>query len=1508
MSFFRLALIMVVMGAVGLGHAAQVPGTGLTAQYYTNPILSGKPFLQKVDPIVDFNWGSGAPEEFGTQTDKFSIRWIGQLVAPASGTWTISGTSDDGLIIQVDGKLIINDWSDHSAREKSGAVDLIAGKAVPIEVTFYENGGQAVAKLAWTGPGVAQQIIPQTSLYPFSAQPVIPTSSFTSPVFVESRKLPGTKLKVTANGAEMPTVDISDSSAFANIGLDQNQPTTIAIGSMKSAVTWSPTVMAGDHEQIIRLGDSLLFQASVTGSWRIITTTGVYRPSEPIAANALASHLFAQPGSYLVEARNADDQAVSTTSVVVVAVGLPPAIACEVQYERATEAVVSPAGAPVAFVTNDPAAAQVTTKSVTGGLIALQVKPLRRGMPAIVARIGGLAGPIVSMQQIDEFILNTPAIAQAVINARTEIGHVELIMTPFVPNVDITAEMFAHRSTFKGGAMKFVVNTSGAASTLGEGPFTKVKDPVTNEDNGSFVFSLEIPAGENRYCFSVVASQSTIAVGVGEGAGSSTAAVNGLAPVPFGIANRILAALLFADGGGSPQGSPKKNVNGKACKVAGYNTLIFAQSDDPNENEKKTGNKELWKERTYSLLTSATCDSSVSTECADVSYKLMTKSPGGRKVDSPLNGLFKKTDKEESECDTCPHDCKAFDTMKTGTKTGKHPTKVGVCSGKLNDGTEIGAFELAIIDASGPSGISNPFPADALVLKRRRGILFEGSGENLHWVGEPVIQVVSGGDPVITDGQGKGSQAISFYGVQCAETNKWTLRAIAAGFDGAKHEIHWFVEDAMDADGKTEIDNDSTYATSIEELIKPRKLKEIEAAKNKLEVEIKPSIDSEEIGRFNIVMLITQAIKTVPEGSNSGETYLQVVGKAEIHSLVVEKKHSTTLKGLPKPNADGQGFQFGSQFALSADSGGTAMDSAVYVIPSGKMRGRVSLDKYPQNEYWAGPEDSLDIPQALSLPHRSKALLYVQGYGAPSSNKNDMLTLAVDGQALIEQCDPVKCGDGPAPEETFGGNAVDWMWQRCDTEKFVSVEVVVHPNWDDFAAEKRGRLLQSIRSDLVEGNQFYTTTPSTFARKGAQRQQPEQGGPGAKTLVTISAHVRPYDYVAGQKLQFATFDTHDISPYNMGNKRERLGTVKPVGGNTAVIKEAQGYGANTGIAEIEIDLATACGGDQFRILAADSSGNLYGYGDVLSVWRKMYIESDSMYTQGTIVTGSLNVKPGNSVLVLDVHRSDWVKPKDNIVIFSPDGLSIPATVQAVQGLDSINIVANTTAAVQVLPNWGVRPAGNVPVTSGPAAALTDAKKKAFGRNGNFGEDGGAFTEFAQTPKGVGPVPFYQGDTSSLPQAQLNMIRMADVWFGNRERKDNVAHLIYGLRLVDSDASHGEPGGFAEALPKLSTSNNVFLLLGAPFLENNPVMQAQAGTHEFGHILGVIGGGSAPASGQFPWVDPDRSANGNPMLEKKNAHDEKSFDIMDYASDLKDAEVEFSTDVLIFLRKRQNPDK
>lgn len=158
-------------GDIYFNMSAPIACSGsLSAKYYCNTTLTGTPVLVRNDARIDFDWGVGAPAT-GVTADNFSVSWTGTVVAPTSGVFTFTTTTDDGVRLYVNNQLIVNRWIAQAPTDASGTITLEAGKKYAIKMEYYEAGGGAVAKLSWAYPGQARQIVPSLFLCPEETNP-----------------------------------------------------------------------------------------------------------------------------------------------------------------------------------------------------------------------------------------------------------------------------------------------------------------------------------------------------------------------------------------------------------------------------------------------------------------------------------------------------------------------------------------------------------------------------------------------------------------------------------------------------------------------------------------------------------------------------------------------------------------------------------------------------------------------------------------------------------------------------------------------------------------------------------------------------------------------------------------------------------------------------------------------------------------------------------------------------------------------------------------------------------------------------------------------------------------------------------------------------------------------------------------------------------------------------------------------------------------------------------------
>ena len=135
---------------------------GLRGEYFANQNLEGAPALVRIDNQVDFQWGDAVPDP-AIPAEHFSARWTGSIVAPESGDYQISVTSDDGFRLFIDGKNVVEYWADRAAAANVVNVYLQGGRPTPIKLEYYNNLGAHAVSLGWgkadgVDPGIAEAV------------------------------------------------------------------------------------------------------------------------------------------------------------------------------------------------------------------------------------------------------------------------------------------------------------------------------------------------------------------------------------------------------------------------------------------------------------------------------------------------------------------------------------------------------------------------------------------------------------------------------------------------------------------------------------------------------------------------------------------------------------------------------------------------------------------------------------------------------------------------------------------------------------------------------------------------------------------------------------------------------------------------------------------------------------------------------------------------------------------------------------------------------------------------------------------------------------------------------------------------------------------------------------------------------------------------------------------------------------------------------------------------------
>jgi PA14 domain-containing protein len=111
-----------------------------------------------------YYWAGGAMPAM--PADYWSARWTGKIQPRYSETYTFSTYSDDGIRLWVNGKLLIDNWTNHGPTWNSNSITLVGGEKYDIKIEYYDYQYGGHMELWWASATQASQQVPAYALWP----------------------------------------------------------------------------------------------------------------------------------------------------------------------------------------------------------------------------------------------------------------------------------------------------------------------------------------------------------------------------------------------------------------------------------------------------------------------------------------------------------------------------------------------------------------------------------------------------------------------------------------------------------------------------------------------------------------------------------------------------------------------------------------------------------------------------------------------------------------------------------------------------------------------------------------------------------------------------------------------------------------------------------------------------------------------------------------------------------------------------------------------------------------------------------------------------------------------------------------------------------------------------------------------------------------------------------------------------------------------------------------------
>ncbi len=126
--------------------ACEQPVESFCADYFQGTDLQGRAQVTRTEANINYDWGENSPVR-RISRDNFSVRWRGRFRFE-QGDYEFRVSADDGVRVKLDGRTIIDHWTDAAGQQHRDRVAPGAGMHL-VEVEYYDASGIARIDVDW---------------------------------------------------------------------------------------------------------------------------------------------------------------------------------------------------------------------------------------------------------------------------------------------------------------------------------------------------------------------------------------------------------------------------------------------------------------------------------------------------------------------------------------------------------------------------------------------------------------------------------------------------------------------------------------------------------------------------------------------------------------------------------------------------------------------------------------------------------------------------------------------------------------------------------------------------------------------------------------------------------------------------------------------------------------------------------------------------------------------------------------------------------------------------------------------------------------------------------------------------------------------------------------------------------------------------------------------------------------------------------------------------------------